>query len=300
MRFQFIAPLLGALLATAGSLLVGSLHAHTPPAQQGPARDLSCADADQLPLRKAAILAELKAGRREPWEGEFFATTGFWGLSQGWLIARKAGYVSTTRLRDLGTVDATGDRVTLISDSPIKPASGKLTEYIVVPWGERAYLVKPELLLSFCNDVNAGRMQSPGTTMGLYLLRLEDWEKKVSGLPDVPKEYRQYLLDKPLAGTIVAVNGLKEDVAIFGDRFLRGGLSVTVDIGKRVGVRTGMEFFPEQESDRYESGVSRIVVVSMTAERAELLVVCEEPEKARKTFKPGLRLTTSDPLHRKK
>jgi hypothetical protein len=252
---------------------------------------------DQIQRRKEAIQVDLKAGRRELWEGSFLATVGLRGSETGWIISGKAGYVSTSRLLDMGTVEAKGDRITLISDLPIKPPKRKLTEYVVVPWGKRVFLVQPRLLLSFCNDVNSGSMRRPGETRGLYLLRVDDWETKASGLPKVPKKYQEYLLKNPISGTIVSVNGLKEDVSVLGERALRDGLAVTLSVGKRAGVRTGLTFFPQRESDRLDPNLFRIVVISVTAERAELLVVCEDNEKARKRFLPGMRLTTSDPLH---
>jgi hypothetical protein len=300
MRFERVGVFFVTLLATAGLPAAAPPCAKPSTIPQGLVGQSAATLSDLADRREAAIRAELRAGRRELWEGSFYATTGFRGLSTGWIVSRKAGYVSTSRLLDMGTVEATGDRITLVSDFPIKPAKRKFTEYVVVPWGERVYLVQPRLLLSFCNDVNSGSMRSPGETRGLYLLRVKDWERKVSGLPKVPKKYQEYLLKKPISGTIVTVNGPREDVAVLGDRVSRSGLAVTLNVGKRAGVRTGMTFFAEREADRYDLNVFQIVVVSVTAERAELLVVCEDNEKARKRFLSGMRLTTSDRIHQDK
>src|SRR5262249_22167762 len=71
--------------------------------------------------RRDLIEAELKAGRRERWEGKFSNGSSF--FPQGWIMSRKAGYVSTSRLIDMGRVDTQGDRIALVSESPAKPAS---------------------------------------------------------------------------------------------------------------------------------------------------------------------------------
>jgi hypothetical protein len=70
-------------------------------------------------------------------------------------------------------------------------------------WGTRLYLVPSEHGRTFCDHVNlVGSSGHPG---GVFFIRAGDEEKKVIGLPDVPKEWRNMLLDRPLEGKIIAV-----------------------------------------------------------------------------------------------
>src|SRR4051794_31774793 len=91
----------------------------------------------------------------------------FAGLSRSWVISRKAGYGATGKVIDMGRVEVEGSRIALASESPAKPWGLKPPVYVVVPWGERAYLVQDDLLLPFCNDVNSGRLVRPGGPGGL-------------------------------------------------------------------------------------------------------------------------------------
>src|SRR5262249_42877786 len=159
----------------------------------------------------------------------------------------------------------------LVSESPAKPWGLTRLVYVVVPWGDRVYLVEPESLLDFCNDVNSGNFRA--FPAGGYLLKVEDFRKKASGLPQVPEEYKDHLLKEPVTGSIVQRHGEKGDVAVRGQKLLRSGFSVTLNVGKQHGVRTGMRFYPEEEQDQEVFDVFReLFVISTTAKQCELLV----------------------------
>jgi hypothetical protein len=240
--------------------------------------------------RKELIEAELQAGPHEPWEGSF-ATYGFHGPWRGWLITRKFGYVSTSRVVDMGTVEVKGTRIVLNSEAPgVRRPDRPVFE--VVRWGERAYLVKPTGFVEFCNDVNSGRVRAhdqwwPTT----YLMRDGDEKKKVDGAPEVPEEYKKYLLDKPITATATEAHGEKNDVAVWGQEYLFNGDVVTLNVGKKNGVRSGMKFY-SQERDDWGHGY----VISVAKERCELLVESWSFQ-GDKSAKPGVQWTTVDPRY---
>jgi hypothetical protein len=244
--------------------------------------------------RKRAIEADLKAGSHEPWEGRFYDGSPFPGLASGWLISRKFGYVSTTKRTDMGTVEVKGDRIALVSEAPGKAWGLMPVEYVVVPWGEQVYLVEPDLLLRFCNYVNSGRL-GQGSPCCLFPLRVQDFDKRPTGLPRVPEEYKEYLLQKPITGSIVATHGEKGDVAILGKELLWSGFSVTVDVGKKDGVRTGMQFYVAEDADK--DVWSSFYVISVIERQAELLE-CPFKDGGKSQAKMGLRLTTRSPLYK--
>jgi hypothetical protein len=70
-------------------------------------------------------------------------------------------------------------------------------DLVLVRWGERFYLVPKEAGKGFCDEVNNHR-EPRGIRFGHYYLREGDWGKKVTGLPNVPKEWESLLQKKPI------------------------------------------------------------------------------------------------------
>ena len=71
------------------------------------------------------------------------------------------------------------------------------TDLVPVRWGERFYLVPKEAGKGFCYEVNKDR-EPRSNPHGDYYLREGDWGKKVTGLPNVPKEWESLLQQKPI------------------------------------------------------------------------------------------------------
>src|SRR5205823_9520862 len=108
------------------------------------------------------------------------------------------------------------------------------------------------------------------TPSGSYLLRAQDFAKpRPTGLPRVPAEYKDYLLAKPITGSVVRVGEDKEDVAVRGRPWLMSGTSLTLRVGKRDGVRAGTRFYPEQGTEVAVG--SSFYVISLTERQCELL-----------------------------
>ena len=70
---------------------------------------------------------------------------------------------------------------------------GTATDFIPVRWGERLYLIPEEEGRKFCNQANRGGEPRNGPH-GHFYLRRDDWDKKVTGLPSVPKEWEALLM----------------------------------------------------------------------------------------------------------
>lgn len=245
--------------------------------------------------RKELIKKDKGEGFHELWEGVFATGPTFNHAGPSCMISRKHGYASTSRRIDMGYVKSEGNRISLVSEAPYNAWGIMPREYVVVPWDGQVFLVEPDELIYFCNSVNSGRLRAQLPIS--FLLRVEDHHKpRPTGMPKVPEDYKEYLLETPITGKVVTVGDEKEDVAVRGDNWLKKGVSLTLNVGKNDGVRAGMEFYPEQDSGALSG--SSFYVISLSANKCELLQTGVKRQENR--AKAGLRLTTATPLFDRK
>ena len=225
--------------------------------------------------------------KRERWEAVYY--TNDWFSHGRGLIVTKREYATLGRGNaDMGKVDANDKQIRRISDSRAKH---RMTFY-VVPWGERVYLVEENNLIHFCNFVNSGAGNSPFGGQDFYQ-RSQDSEKKVTGLPLVPEQVKDYLLKKPIVGKVLKARHRRTKTSVFGYGDLVGVVSIILDKGKQHGVKRGMSFHPV--SDKLGASIYVSSVSDSTCE----LIVCniwywtDEEESIEK----GMRLSTRNPLY---
>jgi hypothetical protein len=65
-----------------------------------------------------------------------------------------------------------------------------LVNFIPIIWGGRTYLVKPGEMIEFCIMVNEGG-EPRNCAHGFYYLRRDDWQKRTSGLPNLPPPWNK-------------------------------------------------------------------------------------------------------------
>ncbi len=118
---------------------------------------------------------------------------------------------------------------------------GIVTDFHVIRWGDRVYLVPEAQKQAFCNAVNEGFEPRPAASGGSYLRR-DDWNTKVSGLPSVPEDWERLLLKKPLTGKVIAVPGRSR---------------ARIDLGSDAGVWKGMYLW----ADTDQFGLVKVVDV---------------------------------------
>jgi hypothetical protein len=116
--------------------------------------------------------------------------------------------------------------------SPQPHAGGEgpdLQPLVPVSWGARHYLLAKEEIPEFCSAIHngdePGRQLPLGGFQGLFWLRAGDERKPVRGWPNLPAEWRDYLLATPIEGSIIQS---------------RYGKSVMINVGRRHGLRPGM------------------------------------------------------------
>ena len=118
----------------------------------------------------------------------------------------------------------------------------------IVPWGPRLYLVPEDGMLEFANMVNDGFEPRKDARGFSGYLRDEDWDKPVTGLPDLPAAHKPLLFPKPIEGKV--------------SRKLDKPLQFEIDFGSGKGLKPGMKL--TAVAKELESFDCSVTVVSTT------------------------------------
>lgn len=193
--------------------------------------------------RRQDIMAELKELKDHPWAGTYYRGDGL-GVNITLTLAPESGFVFTwygcLGLYDQNYGEVTWDekenilRLSFTFENNQKGFQGLNSEFVPVPWEEQHYLVPPARMIDFCNDVNFD--------LGIsFLLRRDGRDKKPkkpAGLPDVPDEYKPYLLKQPVEAKILSTGKTtKKPGKYFSQQFT----PVTLDKGSKDGLLPKME-----------------------------------------------------------
>jgi len=138
------------------------------------------------------------------------------------------------------------------------------TPFVIVPWGKRLYLIPRDKMQHFCNFINEG-FEPRGNKRGEFFLRNGDEKMPVVKLPEVPREWASFLLKKPVIGKVVSISHKPYSAGKDYDE------TVTVNVGKRQGLKPGMCLFipsrPES-GDKHVSSYSVVEIQQVEANRA--------------------------------
>jgi hypothetical protein len=243
--------------------------------------------------KRQEILREIGKLKGHQWAGEYYAGDGL-GVNTSLITAPASGYVFEWHGclglydRNYGAVAWTNNRIRLsfTFENQRKGFQGIAPEFIPISWASRHYFIPADDLIGFCNDVNQGR-EPRDHSHGAYLLRQGDEKKAASGFPNVPEEYRQYLLAKPIEATIISVGQYTTRPSVVEWKFK--DTPVTIDAGTRQGLHVGMELVVTEPRDRVES--IRITKADETRSEAVMVQTGEEEPGP----KVGWRLSTQAP-----
>ena len=108
-------------------------------------------------------------------------------------------------------------------------------KFLPVPWGERLYLIPVKGIINFCNEINS-RWEPRKGQYGFFFLKREDWMKEVQGQPEIPEQFRPYLLEEPVAAAIIDIVKIETNSSSTLKRAI-----VRIDKGKKDGLLPGME-----------------------------------------------------------
>ncbi len=225
-------------------------------------REDKVSPAAQAELRKRleAIEQELATIKDHPWAGTYHTAdtklslvpkSGFALLGHSYLD-HNYGEVVPTKHGSL--------RLLFTFENEREGPGGIAPEFILVPWGERRYLIPIDEVVGFCNSINSGYEPSV-LGYGLHFLRSGDDKKPTTGAPEIPEKYRAYLLREPVDAEILAVH--KTEVEIKKGGFIQYATSVTLNVGRSHKILPGMSFDFYEPRDALWPAVNEVSVVSV-------------------------------------
>lgn len=218
---------------------------------------------------RKSIQAELKALKNHEWAGEYHEGDGL-GVNVSLILAPKSGFLFEWHGclglydRNYGTVSVDKGMIHLAFTFPNKRKGfqGIAPEFILIAWGERKYLIPSDDIIGFCNGVNYG--SEPRKRMhGSHLLRIGDEQKEVEGFPDVPAEFKPYLLNHPIEAEIVAIGQYKTRLSVSDWKFK--DTPVVLNRGKSHGLLEGMRLHVVKPDNVFES----VEIVKIEDEQSE-------------------------------
>ena len=119
------------------------------------------------------------------------------------------------------------------------------TRFLPIRWEDRQYLIPSDQIVGFTNQVNGG-LEPRSDSFGDVYLRRDDWDKPVTGAPDLPERYQAYLLPEPVNVRVLRKRGTRE---------------VEMDAGRGEGLLPGMTLTPvSKEGDLF---LCRLEIVSV-------------------------------------
>ena len=145
---------------------------------------------------------------------------------------------------------------------------GTATDFIPVSWGKpksRIYLIPNGEEKEFCNSVNLGR-EPRNRVHGRHYLRDDDWKIKVDRAPEVPNEWKSWLLNAPIEGKILEV---------------RAGGVAKINLGSKDGVWKGMGLYVDG------AGFGFVVVKSVNSKSS---IIGNKYHDLDTDMKPGLKV----------
>lgn len=231
---------------------------------------------------RQAVLSENKSLGSHEWAGEYYYGDGL-GVNVSLALAPKSGYVFEWHGcmglygRNYGPIYRKNGRLRLKFMLPNnRKKFGNIAEELIpVAWGSREYLISPDEMVRFCNDVNGGG--EPRTGMhGLHLLRRGDEEKPVSGLPSLPDEFKHYLLMSPIEAEIIRVGEPASS-----------GTAIVLNRGTKHGFFPGMELHVIEPGDHLSS--VKITAVEEDQSKAVVERFFEDEPKPRLGWKLSTR-----------
>ena len=203
-----------------------------------------------IKAKREKVEAEIARLQDHPWAGQYSYSHDHG--SRVLTLAPENGFVlndnwSWERTDLYGTVEWDGTHIKLtseISDAPVDDVHDyrKIhTEYRLVRWGKRLYLIPDNQIIEFCYKINTGNEPRYASGWGIYLLRSGDWEKEAKGRPEIPEEFMPHLLDERVDAVLLSVTIEKNKPD--------GTVNAVLNKGKKDGLLPGMRLVAEARSE---------------------------------------------------
>jgi len=225
--------LLATLLALVASFTFSTAHSQRP---TGPLPDQLQKAVD---TKQSAIKQALDGDPKNEWAGNYYSQG---GPTAGTLLSwhPKVGFVVRWSTCSYGWRESANYGAAMLRDrtlalSPEWSGGGPnvypiIKALVPVLWGEQHYFVWSDRLINFCYAV---KNSSNAPEVDAFLLKDVDRDKRRTGLPNVPAEYRKYLFGKPILATISEIKPNPEP-------WVR---ELTLNVGTSDGVVPEMKFY---------------------------------------------------------
>jgi len=162
-------------------------------------------------------------------------------------------YTCLPELRGLnyGTITATPDNILLTSQTSKR--NGQTTKYLPVKWGERHYLVPESEVAQFYKFVAGYGWKKDEYVFFSFLLKNDDTEKPIVGMPVFPRGYERFV-KKPIQARITEVlrREIESEQVYGGSTNYYSHTFVKLNVGSINGVGRGMTL-NALESEDYET-----------------------------------------------
>lgn len=225
----------------------------------------------QFHIYEMNIKAEIEKLNNPEWEGEYSLGNGL-GIDGHLFFAKESGFtyieagcIGVVDDRNYGSIEIDGNllRLQLTFESKQRRI-GLAKEYYKVLWGERHYLIPPGRIIEFCNAINAGFEPTMNIFRRSFLLKAGDIRKPVQNKPNIPIEFKDYLLPKQINAKIVKIFDSKtKDENSIAKRYSH----ILINIGKNKGMLVGMEL---HIVGKHRYGTATITLVNKNTSEAEL------------------------------
>lgn len=179
---------------------------------------------------------------KDEWEGIYYRGTFvgdhklIWNAEAGFFTFY---FYHQLKLIDFGTITASTEDIEMFSEKTFKPDA----KLIKVKFGERHYLV-PEANLQYFCILTAGLEPETFEFFTYYWAKDEDVNKKVFGLPILPKKYAN-LIRQPIEAKIIRIGSRKVILAESDSFYSEVHRAVTLNVGRNEKVIVGMDFYVE-------------------------------------------------------
>lgn len=220
--------------------------------------------------REVRIEEELAHIEDNEWTGEYTYGDGL-GVNVRLIFAPRSGFVFSWRgclgLYDLnyGPVEWDERKLTLQfeNQNERKGFQRISPEFVPVRWGDRHYLIAPDQFVDFANAINAGF--EPIAHSGRFLLKEGDEQKSVKGQPDIPAQYKAYLLDEPIDARVVSIGETRTVETDFSPLRIT---TLVIDRGSMHGMFEGMELHTFRPSNMFET----VTVIKVEQQSSEVQI----------------------------
>jgi hypothetical protein len=197
-------------------------------------------------LAKLEVIESENNNSTDEWSGDYSAQSGEVNV----IILRwspRAGFVHLNfytclpELRDLNYGTVTAKRDYILMSTQNSKQRGQSAKYLPVKWGERHYLVPDSEVAKFYKFVAGYGWKKNEDIFFDFLLKTDDSEKPIFGMPVFPRGYERFVR-KPIEATITEVldREIKTEQSYNGSPVYESHTFVKLNVGSANGVRRGM------------------------------------------------------------